>query len=262
MKILAVGCGGAGSNIVRNLNGISKVLVNTDSDSDIRMVPENVRGTGGDSLIGRALAEDYEKSIDSLLTGYDSVIVAAGLGGGTGTGMAPLISQRARSLGARCVAFVCLPMVFEGRRPAAKDALMELISFSDRIFVMDLERVGTGDASFEELLKKADVLAGDAVLRISEMLRGPFFSLFSEKVYTISVTDGGLNREAFLEAVSSPLFEADPAYGKIIIQTDGESYRKKDEVFSEVGSITGILPEIIESGRPGTYVFIPVSSLF
>lgn len=262
MKILAVGCGGAGSNIVRNLAGIPKVLVNTDSDSDIRMVPENIRGTRGDSLVGRALAEDYEKSIDTLLSGYGSVIVVAGLGGGTGTGMAPLIAQRARLLGARCVAFVCVPMVFEGRRSAAKDALKELVSFSDRIVMMDLDRIDSGDVPFDEMLKIADSLAGEAVLRISEMLKGPFFSLFSEKVYTIAVMNGGLNREAFLETLSRPLFDADPAYGKMVIQTDPESYRKRDAVSSEVGSITGILPEIIESGQKGTYVFIPVSSRF
>ncbi len=262
MKTLAVGCGGAGSNIVRGIDPefIRTAFINTDSESDIPMVPDNIRGCKGDSSVGRALAEDYAESIDRLVSGYGNVIIVAGLGGGTGTGMAPLLAHRARAAGSRTVSVICVPMEFEGRDKKAYDSMRELIGCTDRTVQIDLDTAAAGSpsSSFEEVIASADRTARDAICRIAEMMDGPFFSIFVEKAYTLTAVGDGKPEEKVPEAMKKPLFRSDPAYGKAVIHADRETYRFRKTISDEVCSMTGIIPEIIESGRAGTMVFIPV----
>ncbi|MDD2935872.1 MAG: hypothetical protein AB7E75_04895 [Candidatus Methanomethylophilaceae archaeon] len=262
MKTLAVGCGGAGSNIVRGIaaDGIDVAFINTDSESDIPMVPENIKGCRGDSSVGRALAEDYAGKIDDMVSGYGNVIIAAGLGGGTGTGMAPLLAERSRAAHARTVSVICAPMEFEGRGKKAYGSLAELMGHADRVVRIDLDLVAARDpsSSFEEVIAAADMIARETICRIAEIMEGPFFSIFTEKAYTVTQLRGGAPDENVPEALRNPLSGTDPAYGKAVIHADSVTYRAREAVSDEVCSMTGIMPEIVESGRQGTMVFIPV----
>ncbi len=262
MKTLAVGCGGAGSNIVRCIvaDNVDIAFINTDSQSDITMVPDDIKGCKGDSSVGRALAEDYSERIDRMVSGYGNVIIAAGLGGGTGAGMAPLLAERSRAAGARTVSVICAPMEFEGRGRKAYEALAELVEHADRVVRIDLDRVAsrTPSSSFDEVIAVADRIAGEAICRIAEIMEGPLFSIFTEKAYTVTQVGEGAPGETVTEAMRNPLWESDPAYGKAVIHAEAATYRKSKEVNDGVCSMTGIVPEIVESGLPGTMVFIPV----
>lgn len=262
MKTLAVGCGGAGSNIVRGIRSekIDVAFINTDSESDIPMVPENIKGCKGDSSVGRALAEDYSDKIDSMVSGYANVIVAAGLGGGTGTGMAPLLAQRAKAAGARTVSVICVPMEFEGRGDKAEESMIELIMSTDRTVRVDLDNVAVSrpSSSFEEVILHADKIAREIIYRIAELMSGPLFSTFTEKIYTVSVVRDGPPEKEVPEAMKKPLYSTDPAYGKAVIYADTGNYPFRKAISDSVCSMTGIIPEIVENERPGTIVFIPV----
>lgn len=262
MNTLVVGCGGAGSNVVRILNFPNKALINTDSESDIPMVPENVKGTKGDSFVGRSLAEDYSDNIDKMILRYDNLIIFAGLGGGTGTGIVPLLVERASTAGIRTVTIVSVPMEFEGRHIKAQEVLKELIGTADRIVLMDMNIIASRSQSdiFEETILEADNIAREIIFRISEMLEGPFFSIFSEKVYTASFTKGNTSEEKISYVLKNPLYAADSAYGKAVIHTDSESYCYSGIMSDAVCSISGIIPEVIHSDMDGTMVFIPISS--
>ena len=261
MNTLVVGCGGAGSNVVRILNFPNKALINTDSESDIPMVPENVKGTKGDSFVGRSLAEDYSDAIDKMISRYDNIIIFAGLGGGTGTGIAPLLAERASATGARTVTIVSVPMEFEGRQAKAQEALKELAGTADRIVLLDMNIIASRSQSdvFEETISEANNIAREIILRIAEMMVGPFFSIFSEKAYSVSLTKGNTPEEKISYALGNPLYAADPAYGKAVIHIDQGNYRYRERISDVVCSISGIIPEIIHSDMDGTMVFIPVS---
>jgi len=262
LKTLAVGCGGAGSKMVRGIaaDNVDIAFINTDSQSDITMVPDDIRGCKGDSSVGRALAEDYSDRIDKMVSGYGNVIIAAGLGGGTGAGMAPLLAERSRAAGARTVSVICAPMEFEGRGRKAYESLAEMMGHADRVVQIDLDLVASGSpsSSFDEVIAVADRIAGEAICRIAEIMEGPFFSIFTEKAYTVAQVRDGAPEEKVPEAMTDPLWKSDPAYGKAVIHADAATYRMRKEVNDEVCSMTGIIPEIAESGRPGTMVFIPV----
>lgn len=262
MKTLVVGCGGAGSNVVRNLKFSNKLLINTDSESDIPMVPKDVKGTKGDSFIGRSLAEDYSGTMDEIISEYDNIIIFAGLGGGTGTGMAPLLAERASLAGVRAVTIVSIPMEFEGRHTKAKEALNELISIADRIVLLDMDIIASRSQSgvFEEIISQVDNAGREIILRIVEMMHGPLFSILSEKAYTVSFVKGNTPEEKISFALDNPLYHADPTYGKAVIHTDKENYRHRDRISDVVCSKSGIIPEIINSDMDGMMVFIPVPS--
>lgn len=261
MKTLVVGCGGAGSNVVRNLNVSNKILINTDNESDILMVPDNVKGTRGDIFVGRSLAEDYSNVIDKIISKYDNLIIFAGLGGGTGTGMAPLLAERSAVAGVRTVSVVSLPMEFEGRHIKAKEALNELIGTSDRLFLLDMNIIASRSKSdvFEETISEADNIAREIILRIAEMMNGPFFSIFSEKMYSASFAKGNTPEEKISYALGNSFYVIDPTYGKVVIHADSESYNQRERISDAICAISGIIPEVISSNMDGMMVFIPVS---
>lgn len=261
MNTLVIGCGGAGSNVVRTIVFPNKVLINTDSESDIPMVPKNVKGTRGDIFVGRSLAEDYSDTIDKIISKYDNLIIFAGLGGGTGTGMAPLLAERSVVAGLRTVFIVSVPMEFEGRHIKAQEALNELIGIADRIILLDMNIIASRSQSnvFEKTIAEADDIAREIILRIAEIITGPFFSIFSEKAYTVSLTKGNTPEEKISYALENSLYSADPAYGKAVIHADSKTYRYRERICDVVCSKSGIIPEIIHSDLEGTMVFIPVS---
>src|ERR1700704_3260590 len=149
-KIKVIGVGGGGSNAVarmmdEGLTGVEFHILNTDVQAlNASSVPNklaigskvtNGLGAGSDPTLGRQAAlEDTERIID-LLEGSDMVFVTAGMGGGTGTGAAPVVASLAKELGALTVAVVTKPFGFEGskRRKQAEQGLSELASMADTV---------------------------------------------------------------------------------------------------------------------------------
>ena len=156
-KICVVGCGGGGSNSVHRLqrfelNGIETIAINTDkfhlsrtnSDKQI-LIGEHMchgYGAGGDPLLGeKAALFDIEK-IDALVRDYDIVFITAGMGGGTGTGTAPVVAEAAKKHGAIVVALVTLPFDIEkGRLRAALAGIAKLKERAHSTIILDNNRL-------------------------------------------------------------------------------------------------------------------------
>ena len=192
-KIRVFGVGGGGSNAVarmlnEGLTGVEFSVLNTDAQAlcaspvpsqlTIGSKVTNGLGAGSDPSVGRQAAlEDTEKIID-LLEGADMVFVTAGLGGGTGTGAAPVVASLAKELGALTVAVVTKPFAFEGpkRRKQADQGLAELASVADTVITIPndqlLELVPKGTSFFESFRVADDVLR-QAVQGISDIITTP-----------------------------------------------------------------------------------------
>src|SRR5260370_497277 len=239
-RIKVIGVGGGGGNAVNRMidagiEGIEFVFSNTDLQSLKRSrAPVKIQlggrltkglGAGADPEVGRQAAlEDTDKIIE-VLEGADMVFVTTGLGGGTGTGGAPIVASLATELGALTVAVVTKPFQFEGRRrlQQAEHGLNELHESVDTVITIPNERLFGAvpqGASFAEAFKAADDVLRQAVQGISDLITVPgLINLDFADVRTIMqgmrialMGTGharGENRavEATHEAISSPLLE-------------------------------------------------------
>jgi cell division protein FtsZ len=157
-RIRVIGVGGGGGNAVNEMvrarrAGVEYVAINTDgqvlerslADRRIRIGDQATRGlgAGGDAALGRKAAEEDEEALRSAFLEADLVFIAAGLGGGTGSGAVPLIAAHARDAGALTVAVVTMPFAFEGltRRRVAEAAVAELRPNVDTLLLIENERV-------------------------------------------------------------------------------------------------------------------------
>jgi len=133
--IRVVGVGGAGSNAVNRmiraeLLGVEFIAVNTDAQALVKShAPTRIRigdgisrglGAGGDSAVGERAAQEDIENLRAALEGSDLVFVTAGMGGGTGSGAAPVVAKIAKEMGALTIGIVTKPFVFEGKRRAAE----------------------------------------------------------------------------------------------------------------------------------------------
>ncbi len=238
MKV--IGVGGAGGNavnrmILEDLEGVDFISANTDAQAlETSRAPTTIQlgkrltrglGAGARPEVGRqAIAEDADEVRQSLL-GADLVFIAAGMGGGTGTGAAPIIGEIAKELGALAIAIVTRPFSFEGgkRMKQAEQGLAELRRTVDTMIVVPNDRllsvVGKG-TSFRDALKKADEVLLNATQGISDLIRvsGDVNVDFAD-VRTIMSCRGpalmgsGVGRgetravDAAQEAVASPLLD-------------------------------------------------------
>src|ERR1700719_4712044 len=192
-RIRVFGVGGGGSNAVarmlnEGLTGVEFSVLNTDvqalaaspvpSQLAIGSKITNGLGAGSDPLVGRQAAlEDTEKIID-LLEGADMVFVTAGLGGGTGTGAAPVVASLAKELGALTVAIVTKPFSFEGpkRRKQAEQGLAEMASVADTVITIpndQLLELAPKGTSFMNAFHIADDVLRQAVQGISDIITTP-----------------------------------------------------------------------------------------
>jgi cell division protein FtsZ len=239
-KIKVIGIGGGGTNAVNNmiqsdLRGVDFISANTDAQS-LASSLANIRlqlgsgstgglGAGANPEIGRqATLEDAEK-IRQELEGSNMVFITAGMGGGTGTGGAPILAQISKELGALTVAVVTKPFHFEGQKrlKQAEEGIRELRQVVDTLITIPNDRLislATKKASFLEMLKKADDVLLYAVKGISDLITIPgLINLDFADVRTIMAEMGvalmgtglasGENRalEAAQKAISSPLLE-------------------------------------------------------
>jgi cell division protein FtsZ len=239
-RIKVIGVGGGGGNAVNRMmdagiEGIEFVVANTDLQALKRSnAPTKIQlggrltkglGAGADPEVGRQAAlEDTDKIIE-VLEGSDMVFVTTGLGGGTGTGGAPIVASLATELGALTVAVVTKPFLFEGRRrlQQAEQGLNELHESVDTVITIPNERLFGAvpqGASFADAFRAADDVLRQAVQGISDLITVPgFINLDFADVRTIMQGMGmalmgtgyarGENRaiEATQEAISSPLLE-------------------------------------------------------
>jgi cell division protein FtsZ len=192
-RIRVFGVGGGGSNAVarmlqEGLVGVEFCVLNTDvqalasspapSKLAIGSKITNGLGAGSDPSVGRQAAlEDTEKIID-LLEGADMVFVTAGLGGGTGTGAAPVVASLAKELGALTVAVVTKPFAFEGskRRKQAEQGLAELGGVADTVIAIPNDRLldqASPDTSIFDGFRLADDVLRQAVQGISDIITTP-----------------------------------------------------------------------------------------
>jgi cell division protein FtsZ len=248
--IRVVGVGGAGLNAVNRMidAGIAQVefiAVNTDvqqlqlSDAPAKIhigrdLTEGL-GSGADSEVGRRAAEEAEDAIRHALRGSDMVFVAAGEGGGTGSGAAPVIARIARELGALTVGIVTLPFKFEGsqRRRTADDGVQGLRDACDTLIVVPNERlleVLDRSTSMLDAFRIADDVLRQGVQGICDLITLPgLINLDFADVRTVMQSagnalmgigySGGDNRavEAIERALRSPLIDSDIVGAKGIL---------------------------------------------
>lgn len=189
-RIKVIGCGGSGGNAVNTminfgLEGVEFVVVNTDAQalnmnaaaSKLSIGAQVTRGlgAGADPERGRKAALEDVQRIKELISGADMVFVTAGMGGGTGTGAAPVIAQLAREEGALTVGVVTKPFLFEGRQRArrAELGLQALSEHVDTLITIPNQKLlllGDEDLTFIDAFRKADEVLYQAVKGISDLI--------------------------------------------------------------------------------------------
>ena len=192
-SIKVIGVGGAGGNAVNrmiaaDLSGVEFMTANTDMQAletsraplKLQLGPDRTRGlgSGGDPSVGRAAAEEDESLISEAMEHADMVFITAGMGGGTGTGAAPVVARLARQTGALTVAVVSKPFLFEGRRRQrqAEEGMDELRSEVDTLIVIPNERllsVVARDMPLTEAFAVADEVLLKATKGISDLVTVP-----------------------------------------------------------------------------------------
>lgn len=192
-KVVVIGVGGAGGNAVNNMmrsgvQGVDFIAANTDAQAlagseaklKIQLGVEVTEGLGAGSHpdVGRAAAEEAIHQIEDSLSGCHMVFVTAGMGGGTGTGAAPVIAKAAKAKGILTVAVVTKPFSFEGNRrmKLAEDGIYELQPFVDTLIVIpnqNLFRVANEKTTFAEAFKMADDVLCSGVRGITDLMMLP-----------------------------------------------------------------------------------------
>ena len=192
-RITVFGVGGAGGNAVNNmiageLEGVDFVVANTDAQSLFQSLCENrVRlgvnitqglGAGARADIGKVAAEEALDDIQSYLEGNNMVFIAAGMGGGTGTGAAPVIARAAREHGILTVGVVTKPFHFEGsqRMRVAERGIQELHQYVDTLIVIpnqNLFRVASEDTTFADAFATADDVLHAGVRGVTDLMVNP-----------------------------------------------------------------------------------------
>ena len=191
-NIKVFGVGGGGSNAVNRMvadgvKGVDFYICNTDvqvmknspCDNKIVLGKETTKGlgAGGNPEYGRKAAEESEGEIRESVKGSDRVFITAGMGGGTGTGAAPLIAKIAKEVGALTVAVVTRPFTFEGRRRAnnAKDGIEELKKYVDSLIIVSNDNLldVIGRKPIEEAFQAADNVLRQGVQTISDLIAVP-----------------------------------------------------------------------------------------
>lgn len=256
-KIKVIGVGGAGNNAVNRMvemgvNGVEFIAVNTDRQAlALSKAPTKIQigekitrclGAGGDPLIGEKAAEESREEIANALKGSDMVFVTAGMGGGTGTGAAPVVAQIAKELGILTVGVVTKPFSFEGKKrmQSAERGVASLKEKVDTLVAIPNDRllqVSERKTSVIEAFTMSDEVLRQGVQGISDLIAVPgLINLDFADVKTIMYDTGmahmgigratGENRaeEAAKQAINSPLLESsiEGARGVLLNITGGK----------------------------------------
>jgi cell division protein FtsZ len=271
-RITVIGVGGAGGNAIANMinadvQGVDFAVANTDAqalnassaDRRIQLGHKITQGLGAGARpeIGRAAAEEAMEEIERALEGAHMCFIAAGMGGGTGTGAAPVMAKAARDKGILTVGVVTKPFAFEGSRRtrAAEAGIAELQQHVDTLIVIpnqNLFRLANSDTTFKEAFQMADEVLQQGVRGITDLMVMPgLINLDFADVRSVMGEMGkammgtgeasGDNRaiEAAEKAISNPLLDGvsmKGAKGVIISITGGEDMRlmEVDEAASHI----------------------------
>lgn len=185
--IKVVGVGGAGGNAIAHMiksgvQGVEFICANTDAQAlkktgamNLIQLGESGLGAGAKPEVGRAAAEENRERIGDMLRGANMVFITAGMGGGTGTGAAPVIAQVSKEMGILTVAVVSKPFGFEGARrmSSAEDGLRQLEQHVDSLIVVlndKLEETLDDDVCLEDAFEAADEVLHNAVAGIAEII--------------------------------------------------------------------------------------------
>ena len=264
MKKLVIGVGGGGGNAVNRMvesgvQGVEFISVNTDmqalnfSQAGTKIqIGEKLtkgQGAGANPEIGRKAAEESKEQIAAALAGTNMVFITAGMGGGTGTGAAPVVAQIAREMGILTVGVVTRPFAFEGKKrlEQALAGIDELNKNVDSLVIIPNERlkyVSEQKITFKNAFEIADGVLRQAVANISELITVPGFINLDFADVTSVMKDAGYAHigtgraagkdkaaEAARMAISSPLLETsiDMAHG-VIVSVIGSDDIGLDEV--------------------------------
>mgnify|MGYP000187182287 FL=1 len=245
-KIKVIGVGGGGNNAVNRMveegvRGVEFFVANTDVQVLRRSPVENKivlgkdltkgLGAGGNPEVGKKAALESEGDIRTALEGADMVFIAAGMGGGTGTGAAPVFAKIARELGALTVGVITKPFTFEGmkRKKQAIEGIDELRSNVDSIIVVSNDRLLQliGGRPMQEAFREADNVLRQGVQTITDLIAVPaFINLDFADICAVMKNRGnaligiGMSsgddkaKEAAKRAISSPLLEVSVAGAK------------------------------------------------
>jgi cell division protein FtsZ len=255
-RIKVIGVGGGGSNAVNRMmdegiQGVEFISVNTDAQAlmlskasvRVRLGDKLTRGlgAGGDPEVGRKAAEETADELYNVLKGSDMVFVTAGMGGGTGTGAAPIVSQIAKESGALTIGVVTRPFTFEGmrRQQSAEQGITKLKEHADTLIVIPNDRLlqlADKRATLQDSFRMADEVLHQGIQGISELITTPgLINLDFADVRTIMAEGGAAlmavghgegderARKAAEQAISSQLLDItiDGARGVLFNVTGG-----------------------------------------
>jgi len=298
-NIKVVGVGGAGSNAVNRmiaagLNGIEFWTCNTDAQAlELSSAKNRIQigvkltrglGAGGNPNIGEKAAEESREEIANALAGADMVFIAAGMGGGTGTGAAPIVAEVAKEMGALTVGVVTKPFLFEGKRRSnqAESGIEQIKERVDTLITIPNQRlleVVDHRASMQDAFVEADKVLMQGVQAISDIITVPgLINVDFADVKAIMQTAGsalmgvgkatgeGRAMEAARNAINSPLLETtiDGASGVIFTVTGGpdltlhEVQEAANVVYSSVSEEANIIFGAIIDERVHGEVLITV----
>ncbi len=264
ISIKVVGIGGGGSNAVSRMSkdfmrGVEFIAINTDhQDLDQTLVRRKIYigknltrglGTGMNPEIGRQAAEENRSEIAEALSGTDLIFIAAGLGGGTGTGAAPVIAEIAKQSGALTVAFVTKPFAFEGsqRDRIAQEGMVKLRDKVDALMIVPNDRIFSiiskdtpllkAFAAIDDILKNAlggivDVIVSPGIINLDFADVRAIMDGAGTAVIGLGIATGPDRAgEAVRQAISSPLLEisAEGAKG-VLLGISGGSDMKMNEI--------------------------------
>ncbi|MGQ9462340.1 MAG: cell division protein FtsZ [Candidatus Fervidibacter sp.] len=277
VDIRVIGVGGAGGNAINRMvengiTGVELIAINTDFQAlghskaqkklQIGVRLTNGRGAGGNPQIGRQAAEEDRQQIASLLENAEMVFLAAGMGGGTGTGASPVIAQIAREKNILTVAIVTKPFAFEGKRKMeiASQGISELRNVVDALIVIPNQRLfelSDRKTTMADAFKLADEVLSQAVQGITDLVVRPgWINVDFADVRAVLENAGtalmgvgyghGENRavEAAQQAISSPLLEASISGAKNVLFT---IFAPPDLLAEEVKQAAEIITNAVNS---------------
>lgn len=296
-KIIVIGVGGAGNNAVNrmideNVEGVELIAINTDKQAlSLCKAPIKVQigekltkglGAGAKPEIGASAVEENREEIIDLIKDANMVFVTCGMGGGTGTGAAPLVAEMARNLGILTVGVVTKPFVFEGK-PRMNNALSgieKLKSNVDTLIVIPndkLLQICDKRTSIPEALRKADEVLQQGVQGVTDLINRPgLINLDFADIQTV-MRDKGIAHigigtasgedkavEAIKRAMESPLLETTVSGATdIIINFSGdvgiqEAYEAVSYLTEVAGEDVGIIFGTVDNGSVGDEISITI----